>query len=476
MTSPQGSAAEAGRPVRQLPRSLGLWSAIALVIGSTIGSGIFRTPARIAEAVPAGVPMLAVWVVGGVLALCGALTYAELGGMFPRSGGIYAFIKEGHGDTPAFLYGWSELVVIRASSLGAIATVFAEYLLRLLGVARPPEGYGLTVHIVAAVAIAAMATLNYTGVRWASAAVNLTSAAKFGALVVLVLGAFAFGNGDFSNFGEAAGPVGAPAFGLSLIAVLWAYDGFADLARAGGEVKDPERNLPRALVMGTLAIVAIYLLANAAYLYLIPVGEMTGSALVAADAAELLVGRVGVTLVSLVVMVSTLGAVASVMFTSPRIFFAMAEDRLFFRGLGQVHPRFQTPARAIVLTAAAAIAFVMFLDFERLSDTFVLATWPFYALAAAAVFTLRRRRPGQHRPVRVFGYPIVPVGFITAAMAILGNALWSDWVRLRAFSGTPGELLDLLLGLPTPMVVLLLASGFPAYWAWRRLERGRARP
>jgi len=459
-------------PTDSLPRRLGLISAIALVIGSTIGSGIFRTPARIADSVPSGLPMLGVWVVGGILALCGALTLAELAGMFPRSGGIYAFLREGYGDVPAFLYGWSELVVIRASSLGAISTVFAEYLLRLLGVERPPEGYGLTVHLVAAGAIAVMALLNYIGIGWASVAVNVTSAAKFGALALLVLGAFAMGNGDFSNFGEVAGPVTTTSFGLALIAVLWAYDGFADLTRVGGEVKDAERNLPRALVIGTLAIVAIYLSANLAYLYLIPVGQMPGRALVAADAAQLLIGRAGVTLVSLVVMVSTLGAVASVMLTSPRIFYAMASDGLFFRGLARKHPRFETPSRAIVLTAIAAILFVLFLDFERLSDTFVLATWPFYAIAASAVIRLRFKRPDQPRPVRTVGYPIVPLVFIGTALAMLLNALWSDFRQIRAFEGE-GGLFGLLARLPTPMVLLLVASGVPAYLLWKRFGGNR---
>ena len=442
-----------------------------LVIGSTIGSGIFRTPARIADSVPSAMPMLSVWIAGGILALCGALTLAELAGMFPRSGGIYAFIREGHGDMPAFLYGWSELVVIRASSLGAISTVFAEYLLRLLGVDRPPEGYGLPVHLVAAGAIALMALLNYVGVKWAAAAVNVTSLIKFGALALLVLGAFAIGNGDFSNFGTTSGAVTAGSYGAALIAVLWAYDGFADLARAGGEVRDAERNLPRALVIGTLAIVAIYLLANAAYLYLIPVGEMPGRALVAADAAERFMGRGGVTLVSLIVMISTLGAVASVMLTSPRIFYAMAADGLFFRGLGRKHPKFETPSRAIMLTATAAIIFVLFLDFERLSDTFVLATWPFYAIAAAAVFTLRRRHPEAPRPVRVAGYPLVPVLFIAAALAILINALVTDMRALQGRDPASGSLLSFLAALPTPMVLLLVSSGVPAYLLWRRFGR-----
>ncbi|HWO90238.1 MAG TPA: amino acid permease [Gemmatimonadales bacterium] len=448
MQPQQGTTPGEDRWGSRLPRSLGLFSAIALVIGSTIGSGIFRVPARIADQVPAALPMLSVWIVGGALALCGALTYAELGGLFPNSGGVYRWVKEGHGNLAGFLYGWSELVVIRASSLGAISTVFAEYLLRVIHGRAPADG-SLSVHLVAAGVIAVMAALNYVGVRWASVVVNLTSAGKFGALVLIFLGAYLIGDGSFANFTQVEGPVTAGAFGLSLIAVMWAYDGFADLARVGGEIRDPERNLPRALVIGTVAIIGVYLAANAAYLYLIPVAQMRTSTLVAADAAQLLVGRVGVGLVSLAVMVSTLGAVASVMFTSPRIFFAMADDGLFFRSLARVHPRFQTPSRSIVLTAGMAVLFVLFLDFEALSDTFVLATWPFYALAAASVFVLRARAPELRRPVRVVGYPVVPALFILAATAMIVNALARDADRaLLAFG--------------------LIVSGLPAYALWRR--------
>jgi amino acid transporter len=450
--APQGDAADQWGS--RLPRQLGLLSAIAVLVGTTIGSGIFRVPARIADAVPSPLPMLGVWVVGGLMALCGALTYAELAGMFPRSGGLYQFLKEGHGRGAAFLYGWSELLVIRASSLGAISTVFAEYLLRLTGVERPPEGYGLPVHLIAAGAILATATLNYVGLRWAAAVVNLTSAAKFGALVLIFLGAFLLGGqaGSFGHFVEVGGPVQATSFGLALVAVLWAYDGFADLARVGGEVRDPERNLPRGLILGTLSIIGIYLAANVAYLYLIPVGAMRTSTLVAADAARIMVGQAGVGLVSLAVMVSTLGATASVMMTSPRIFFAMADDRLFFHWLARVHPRFHTPSRSIALTAAMAVTYVLFLDFETLSDTFVLATWPFYALAAASVFTLRARRPDLPRPVRVLGYPIVPAVFILAAILMLANALRDDAGRMAMAFG-------------------LIASGLPVYWVWWRRHR-----
>src|SRR6266568_368864 len=295
----------------RLPRRLGPWSAVAVLVGSTIGSGIFRTPAIIAARVPSPWPMLGVWVLGGLLALCGALTYAELAAMFPRSGGVFVYVREGFGRLPAFLFGWTELLLIRASA----------------------------VHYVAALAIALTATLNYVGVRWSAVVLNLTTSAKYGALVLLVVLAFLSGRGEVGHFTAAAGPLSGGLFGLALVSVLWAYDGWGDLSFVGGEVRDPERNLPRALVLGTGAIVVIYLLVNAAYLYLLPLDRVAQSPLVAADAAQLLVGRVGVGIIALVVMVSTFSTLLGSMLTAPRIFFAMADDGLFFRSVARVHPR-----------------------------------------------------------------------------------------------------------------------------------------
>ena len=426
----------------RLPRRLGLWSAVAVLVGSTIGGGIFRTPAIIAERVPAPLPMFAVWILGGLLALCGALTYAELAALFPRSGGVYVFIREGFGRLPAFLFGWTELVLIRASALGAIATPFAEYLLRSLGYNPELQPYAGAVHYIAAAAIVVTATLNYVGLKWSSLVLNLTTGAKYGALTLLVLLGFLAGQGDFRHFSAAGGTLSPGLFGLALVSVLWAYDGWGDLSFVGGEVKDPERNLPRALMIGTGAVIAIYLLVNAAYLYLIPIGQMGRSPLVAADAAQLLVGRAGVGLVAIVVMVSTFSTLLGSILTSPRIFFALADDGLFFRGIARVHPRFRTPSAAIVMTACLGVGFVLLQSFEELADQFVVAIFPFYALAAAAVFVLRRRQPDRPRPVRVLGYPVVPLLFVVASLLILGNAL-------REHPGATGLAFGgILLGLP----------------------------
>ena len=430
-----------------------------MLVGSTIGSGIFRTPALIAGRVPAPVPMLGVWVLGGVLALCGALTYAELAAMFPRSGGLFVYVREGFGRMPAFLLGWTELLVIRASALGATSTVFAAYLLRSLGMNPELPQYAPLVHPLAAAAIAVTAVFNYVGVSWSALVLNATTVAKYGTLVLLVAVAFAAGQGDFRHF-EGLAPAGgaglsAGLFGLALVSVLWAYDGFADVVFVSGEVRDPQRNLPRALLLGTGAVVAIYLLVNAAYLYLLPIDAVARSPLVAADAAELLVGRIGVGVAAVAVMVSTFGGLAGSMLTGPRIFFAMADDGLFFRGVARVHPRFRTPSVAIVLTAALGIGFVLLRTFEQLADTFVLALWPFYALGAAAVFVLRHRRPDAERAVKVWAYPLPPILFLLAAVLILGNALVTN-----------------LGGSALAFGVIL--SGLPAYWVWLRLRPGRS--
>jgi len=439
----------------RLPRRLGPWSAVAVLVGSTIGSGIFRTPAIIAARVPSPWPMLGVWVLGGLLALCGALTYAELAAMFPRSGGVFVYVREGFGRLPAFLFGWTELLLIRASALGAIATPFAEYLLRSLGFDPQLPQYAAAVHYVAALAIALTATLNYVGVRWSAVVLNLTTSAKYGALVLLVVLAFLSGRGEVGHFTAAAGPLSGGLFGLALVSVLWAYDGWGDLSFVGGEVRDPERNLPRALILGTGAIVVIYLLVNAAYLYLLPLDRVAQSPLVAADAAQLLVGRVGVGIIALVVMVSTFSTLLGSMLTAPRIFFAMADDGLFFRSVARVHPRFQTPSVSIVMTALLGIGFVLVRTFEQLADQFVVAIFPFYALAAAAVFVLRRRRPDAARPVRVFGYPAVPLLFVLASLLILLNALLEH----------PGA---------TGLAFLIILAGIPVYYAWLRVRGGRA--
>ncbi len=421
-----------------LPRRLGLWSAIAVVIGITIGSGIFRTPASVTNRLPGPLPLFGVWIAGGVVALCGALTLAEVAGAFPDTGGIYVFIRNAWGRLPAFLFGWAELAIIRAAALGAIATTFAEYLLRVSGFDPTVAPYDGWVHYVAAIAIAVVAALNYVGVRWGSLIQNVTTVAKYFGLLFIIVVAIAVGLPKTGGHFTPVSPPGsfsiAP-FGLALVSVLWAYDGWADLAFISGEVKDPERNLPRALIFGTIAVVVIYLLANVAYLGVMSVDEIRHSKLVAADVALRLVGPVGVTFVSITVMLSTLGTLNGSILTNPRVFFAMSADGMLFKKISAVHPRFETPYVAIALAAVLGIIFVLLRTFEQLADTFVTAILPFYALGVASIFIFRRRA-GYKPPFRAPLYPFAPILFVVASAYLLGNALIDDssrWPTLAIF-------------------------------------------
>jgi APA family basic amino acid/polyamine antiporter len=403
-----------------LKRQIGLWSAIAIVIGTTIGSGIFRSPAGIADKLPGPLPLAVIWVAGGLLALCGALSFAELGSIFPRTGGVYAYIKEGFGRLPAFLFGWAEITVIRAAAVGAIATTFADYFLRVTKLLPAEDS-----RYVAAVAIVVMGVVNILGVKWGTLTINLTTIAKYGGLLFIIIIALALGLPQTGGHYTPAMPPGSftmSAFGLALVSVLWAYDGWGDLSYVGGEVKDPQKNLPKALILGTIAIIAIYLLANLAYLAVLSVEEMRRSPLVAADVAAKLMGRTGEALVSVLVMVSTFGSLTASLFASPRIFFAMAEDGLFFRPVAKVHPKFGTPHIAIGINIVLAVVFVLIRTFDQLADAFVTAIIPFYAIAVAAMFVLRRR-PDYTPTFRTPGYPIVPLLFVLSTIYLLANAL-----------------------------------------------------
>ena len=433
-------------PPKTLTRQLGLWSAVAVLVGSTIGSGIFRSPAGVTDKLPGPLPLMAVWVAGGLFALCGALTLAELSGELPATGGMYVFIREGWGRLPAFLFGWAELVLIRAASLGAISTTFSEYLLRVLGFDPAVAPYSDWVHYVAAVAIALTATFNYVGVRTSSVVLNLTTLAKYGGLLFIILLALAIGlprTGGHFTPAVPAGSFHVAAFGLALVSVLWAFDGWADLSFVSGEVRDPRRVLPRAIIIGTLAVIAIYLLANVAYLAVMPVEEIRRSKLVAADVAQRLIGAPGVVFVAVTVMLSTFGTLNATLLTAPRVFFAMADDGLFFRRVASVHPRFGTPYVSILLATALGIVFVLLRTFEQLADIFVTAIVPFYALAVASIFVLRRRA-GYAPPFRTPGYPVVPALFILATLFLLGNAILDPTSRW----GTLAVLGIILAGIP----------------------------
>jgi APA family basic amino acid/polyamine antiporter len=448
MTEPQSDSVSTAtlRVERELPRRLGVLSAAAVVIGTTIGSGIFRTPAVIADRLPGPLPMMAIWVAAGAFVLCGALTLAEMAGSYPRSGGPYVFIREAFGRVPAFLFGWTQLVLVRAAALGGIATVFAEYALRMFGFDPGVAPYSGYVHFVGAGAIVLVGIFNYVGVQWGALVQNLTTVAKYGALLVIVIFAFALGLPATGGHYTPAAPPGsfsmAP-FGLAMVSVLWAYDGWADVSFVSGEVKDPRRNLPIAIIGGTLAIIFIYLLANMAYLAVMPVAEMRQSPLVAADVAQQVMGTAGLAFVGITVVVSTFGTLNGSMLAGPRTLFALADHGSIFKPLGRVHPRFDTPHVAIIVASVLGVIFVSVAGFEALADAFVTAMVPFYALAVGAVYRVRGR-PGYDPPFRVPGYPLVPALFILASLYLLANALIDPSSRWA----TAAVLAVILAGIP----------------------------
>ncbi len=458
MAEPEGGHQGPRRPVAgsALPRRLGLWSAIAVLIGSTIGSGIFRSPAGVAVRLPGPLPILAVWATGGLFALCGALTLAEVAGALPETGGLYVFIRTAWGRLPAFLFGWAELTLIRAASLGAIATTFAEYAYRLSGRDPAAPAHVRGVHLAAAGAIIVTAACNIRGIRWGAIVQNVTTVAKYGGLVLLIGAALLFGlrAPGPSHFTPAVPPGSfswAP-FGLALVGVLWAYDGWADLSFVAGEVERPRHVLPRALIGGTVAVIVVYLLANIAYLSVLSVDEIRSAHLVAADTAQRIFGRPGVEFIGAIVVLSTFGTLNGTLITAPRIFYAMAADGMLPRPVAAVHPRWGTPYGAVALTAGLGVAFVLLRSFEQLADTFVTAIVPFYALGVAAVFALRRR-PGYDPPFRVPGYPVVPLLFVLAVISLLVNAIAEPGSRV-----------------PTLAVLGVVLLGIPVYYGtskWR---------
>ena len=433
----------------RLPRTLSLFSAIAVLVGVTIGSGIFRVPATVAAQLHDPGTIVICWVVGGLIALCGALTLAELAGALPRSGGVFAYLLESFGPLPAFVFGWTELTVIRAAALGATATIFAEYLGYFIQLSA------MQVRYVAALAIVAIGAINYIGAQRAAAVMSVATAAKYVALMALGLLAFTAGTGGASHFHPLWGEgITLSLMASALIPVMWTYDGWADLSFMGGEVKNPQRTLPLALILGTVCVMLVYLTVNVGFLYLFAPADMAGAKLIAATAAEhipLLGGR-GAALIAAVVVVATFSGLNGSMMTGPRIFFAMAEQGLFFKGVARVSPRFQSPSVAIWLATGLGVVYVLENDFAQLADQFILGIWPFYALAVAGVFVLRRRRPDLPRPYRVLGYPVVPALFLLASLAFIVNEIWTDPKK-------------------TGITLAIIALGIPVYYLWVRLRR-----
>jgi basic amino acid/polyamine antiporter, APA family len=436
--------------VTGLTRTLRLPHATALVVGTILGASVFVQASEVTEHVPRIWAVLLVWAVSGLLSLFGALACAELASAFPRTGGVYVFLKETYSPVVGFLWGWAMFWVMHSGIIAAMATVFARY----AGFFVPLGDRGT--RSVAVGAILMLSALNYAGVKRGSTVQTIFTAGKVIAVTAVVTIGFVFGSSLPAHFvpGGAEEIVNAHGFLLAVIAGLFAFGGWHVVTYTAEETVQPERTIPRALTLGILIVTACYVALNAVYFYVLPVDRILKSTRVAADAATTLLGAPGGAAISALVMFSVFGAMTGSILAAPRVYFAMARDGLLFRWISEVHPRFHTPHRAIVLQAVWASVLVWSGTYRQLFTRVIFTEWIFFALMAAGLFVLRRRP--AYRPVyRVWGYPWVPAVFIVASAIIVVNRIIS-------------EPLDSVAGLG------MVALGIPAYYAWVRGPHQRA--
>lgn len=446
-----------------LVRGLSTLDGALLTIGSVVGTGIFLTTSDMARVLPHPGLILLVWLAGGLLTLAGALTYGELGTMFPRAGGLYHFVKEAYGPLWGFLYGWTAFLVIMSGGIAAIGVAFGEYLGSFLPFFSPGNVLGsmplggwtwtLSGGQVAAVgAIVVLTAVNHLGLKEGAWVQNVLTVLKIGAILGLgALGLLVPAQAAPRLLAPVGGVPGGllAAFGVAMIAALWTYDGWYGLTCSAGEMRNPGRSLPLGLILGTLVVTVMYLLLNLAYLRALPVSAMAGAPRVAEAAAAALFGPAGARIVSLVVLVSAFGCLSATILYSSRIYLPMAEDGLFFRSLARVHPRYRTPVASLWAQSGWSALLALSGTYSQLYTYVIFASVVFHAMTAAAVFILRRRRPDHPRPYRAWGYPVVPALFILACLLLIGNTLKESPV-------------ESLWGLG------FVALGLPAYALFRR--------
>lgn len=440
---------------RQLERILSLKDLVFLVVGAVIGSGIFLVPGGVLQQTDGriGVALL-VWLVAGILSLLGALTYGELSAADPEAGGIYVYIRDAFGPFPAFLYGWTLLFMISGGAIATLAVAFSSYFDQLL-----PLG-NWTAKLVSILMIAVITAINVRGTRQSSDVQNVTTSIKAGAILLMGLVLILFGDG-FQGTADQVWPesfTGSIFSGVltAMIGVLWAYEGWQYVTFSAGEVKEPQRNFPRGITYGTLILIFIYCFANIAYIAALGPERVAASTTVAADAVGAMLGPVAGKLIAGTILISMFSAANSILLTTPRVYYAMARDGIFFHRLAEVHPRFRTPAIAIIVQAAWAMILAVSGTFNQLLTYVVFTGWIFYALGAASIFVLRHKRPDAPRPFRVPGYPLTPALFVIASAIIVINTLLTQ-SRLA------------IVGL------FFVLSGAPAYWIWRVMARRAAK-
>ncbi len=449
----------------ELKRVLGLWSAVAIVVGTVIGSGIFLVPRTMVHHVGSVEWVFAVWVVGGLLSLAGALTYAELAAMLPEAGGEYVYLNEAYGPVWGYLYGWTQMWVAKSGSIATLATGFFYYLanfwpgLEQVWIRVPLIGEnGAPLEIragqfFAMFLIMGLAALNYFGVRVGGNVQVVVTVAKVALIgFVIVAGLFfapAHAVASSVIQSDAATSITLTGFVAALVAALWAYDGWNNVGMVASEVRDPRRNLPLALIWGTFAVIGIYILANLAYFHVLSAAEVGVTNRVAAEMMRRILGTGGANAVAVAAMISIFAALNGSILTGSRVPYAMARDGLFFRSFARVHPAFHTPGISILGLSAWAAIVVLSGRYDQLLTFVIFASWLLYGMTTAAVFVLRRKRPDLDRPYKTFGYPVVPALFVIAALLI----------EVVTLMNSPRE---------SVLGIVLIAAGLPFYFFWKR--------
>ena len=470
----------------QLQRQLGLWASISIVVGSVIGSGIFMKPATMAGQVGSPLVLLLVWVIAGIVSLFGAMINAEVGILLPKTGGQYVYFRHMYGEFFAFLYGWAAFIVINTAAIAAISFVFAqysEYIIHLprlspdteksfvisipfIGKIFPLENIG--VKSVAILLIVLFTWINYYSVKAGGAVQVFFTVLKVAALILLVLAIFFSGNGSFQHFFTVSADRDTSiwskvsGFIAATSGALAAYDGWNNLGFVAGEIKNPKANIPRGLIIGLGICILMYVLTTQAYLYILPIDELTKSTLVASDALEGAIGVGGGFFIALLVMISTAGATNGNILPCARITFAMAEEKRFFSWADKVHPGFHTPGNALLLQGAWACLFVLSGSFDMLTDMFVFITWIFYGFAAYGLFILRRKMPDADRPYKVWGYPLVPLIFILFTGFYFAVTLYTD---ISNYNSGKTYFINSVFGL------VLTIMGIPFYWYFKKKSK-----
>ena len=438
-----------------LRRVIGFSGGTALIVGITIGSGIFRTPPTIAGLVPNPLVIMGLWTAFGLISICGALAVAELSSLLPEAGGVYVFLREAYGDAAAFVFGWLYVLVTTPTAVAALATVFAEFLLNLLGVPVRASA----VEAIAIAAIISLTCANVLGARVGAAVSEATTLIKVTALAAIILGVFLLGKGNLSSL-TAGGAVRGGGLARAMASVVWTYDGWIAVSMIAGEVVAPERLMKRIIITGMLVIVTLYVGANMAYLYMMPVGVMAlQKEAVARTVMSAIAGPAGGIAIMLAIMTSVFGALNGNLLAKPRVAYAMARDGLIFSFLGRTHRRWSTPWAALVIQGAVAVIMVLALgDFDTLTTYFVVIEWAALIFAVGSVFVLRRKLPEAARPFRTPAYPLPPLLFVIGTGVGLSAIVWGQ-VQVRNFSPIYG--------------LLIAAAGFPVHHLWKRLERSQ---